>query len=150
MKIKLSLLFLLSAFCFLLLPGCRTAGNDVALFQSTPASIERKAQALTLIAVNEVLKKHPNAAPKLQIAADDLQIIESADTLEASVIQAIIARLPPDTFNDPNTGFYIQAGILFFSDDLGTLAAQNPAQLRSAARGIRLGIEHVLANPPPR
>jgi len=118
--------------------------TNVAIFQSSPASIERKAQAITLIAVREVIKKHPNAVGKLQNAADDLQIIENASTVDAVALQEIIARLPPDTFNDPNTGLYIQAGILFFQDELGLLAAKNPEQLRSAAKGIRLGIEPFL------
>jgi len=136
-----------------LVVGCGTvkdSGNatitNVTVFQSTPASIEKKAQAITLIAVQEVVKKHPNAVPKLQIAADDLQVIENAATLDVTTIQQIIARLPADTFNDPQTGFYIQAGVLFFQDELGLLAAKNPEQLRSAAKGIRLGIEQVLAN----
>lgn len=142
MKIKLASLF---AITLLLCAGCASPnGDNVAVFQSSPASIERKAQAITIIAVKEVIKKHPNAEPKLRIAADDLQVIETSDTLNVDTIQEIIARLPPDTFNDPQTGFYIQAGILFFQDELGLLAAKNPEQLRSAAKGIRLGIEQVL------
>lgn len=146
MKLKSVLCLALFTLALLAVAGCQSpSGDAVTVFQSSPASLEHKAKAITLVAVNEVLKKHPNAAPKLQIAADDLQIIEQAETLDASTIQEIIARLPPDTFNDPNTGFYIQAGILFFSDELGTLAAKNPDQLRSAARGMRLAIEQVLA-----
>lgn len=128
-------------------PGCTTTADgkrSLAFFNSTPQSIENKAYLITRIAVTKVIEKHPNARPKLQIAADDLQILEQSPTLTVEPILAIIQRLPPDTFKDPSTGLYVEAGVLFFVDELGTLAAQNPEQLRAAARGMRRGIESFL------
>lgn len=122
--------------------GDRTGGF---LFNTSTNSIEAKAAIISQLAVARVLQNHPNAKPKLQIAADDLLIIEKSDLLTVEPILEIINRLPPDTFKDPNTGLYIQAGVLFFADELGTVAAQNPAQLRAAARGLRRGIEAVIA-----
>ena len=134
---------LLSAFCilhFAFLVGCASR----PLFNTTPQSIENKAYLITRIAVAKVIQQHPNARPKLQIAADDLLILEQSPTLNVEPILAIIQRLPPDTFKDPNTGLYVEAGVLFFADELGTLGAQNPEQLKAAARGMRRGLESFL------
>jgi hypothetical protein len=114
------------------------------LFNTTPQSIENKAYLITRIAVSKVLEQHPNARPKLEIAADDLLILEQAPVLNVEPILAIIQRLPPDTFKDPNTGLYVEAGVLFFSDELGALGAKNPEQLKAAARGMRRGLESFL------
>lgn len=130
-----------------LAPGCSTGPDgkkSLAFFNSTPQSIENKSFLITRIAVLRVLEKHPNAKPKLQIAADDLLILETAPVLNVEPILEIIQRLPPDTFKDPSTGLYVEAGVLFFADELGTLAASNPEQLRAAARGMRRGLETFL------
>ena len=132
---------------FALLPGCTTNADgkrSLAFFKSTPQSIENKAYLITRLAIIQVMKKHPNAGPKIEIAADDLLILETAPTLTVEPILAIIQRLPPDTFSDPNTGLYVEAGVLFFTDELGTLGAQNPEQLKAAARGMRRGLESFL------
>ena len=44
----------------------------------------------------------------------------------------------------PGLGDYVEAGVLFFTDELGTLGAQNPEQLKAAARGMRRGLESFL------
>lgn len=139
----------LCVLCVLLfnLAGCSTSADgkrSIAFFNSTPQSIENKSYLITRLAVTKVIEQHPNARPKLQIAADDLQILENAPTITVEPILAIIQRLPPDTFKDPSTGLYVEAGVLFFADELGTLAAQNPEQLRAAARGMRRGLESFL------
>lgn len=140
MKTKILSALLCSLGCLLLIVGCASR----PLFNSTPQSIENKAYVVTRIAVTKVLENHPNATPKLQIAADDLLILENAEILSVDPILEIIHRLPPDTFKDPSTGLYIEAGVLFFADELGTVGAENPAQLRAAARGMRKGIETFL------
>jgi hypothetical protein len=125
--------------------GCKsTTGAGSLLFNTSTNSIENKAYLVTKIAVAKVLEKHPNATPKLQIAADDLLTLEKSDLLTVDPLLEIINRLPPDTFKDPNTGLYIEAGILFFSDELGAVAAKNPDQLRAAARGMRRALETFL------
>lgn len=140
MKIFMARLNLIGLLLALLVAGCATR----PVFNSSPASIENKAYLITRIAVSKVIAQHPHAGPKLQIAADDLLIIEKSDAISVAPILAIIQRLPPDTFNDPNTGLYIEAGVLFFADELGTLGAQNPEQLKAAVRGMRRGLESFL------
>ena len=125
--------------------GCKSStGGSSLLFNTSTNSIENKAYLVTKIAVAKVLEKHPNATPKLQIAADDLLTLEKSELLTVDPLLEIINRLPPDTFKDPNTGLYIEAGILFFSDELGAVAAKNPDQLRAAARGMRRALETFL------
>lgn len=138
------LCLLLCIFAFVL-SGCKSSsGTGSLLFNTSTNSIENKAYLVTKIAVAKVLEKHPNATPKLQIAADDLLTLEKSELLTVDPLLEIINRLPPDTFKDPNTGLYIEAGVLFFSDELGAVAAKNPDQLRAAARGMRRGIETFL------
>lgn len=158
MKIKpTSILQALALFALLvtvaLLTGCAASGRSPNAHGGTPFffntstnSIEHKGFLVTQIAVTRVLKKHPPelVTPKLIQADDDLATLEAAETISADEINEIISRLPPDTFDDPNTGLYIQGGILFFSDELETIAAQNPQQLRAAARGMRRGIKPFL------
>lgn len=129
--------------------GCKsTTGANLGglLFNTSTNSIENKAFIVSQLAVAKVLQTHSNAVPKLQMAADDLLTVEKSPLITIQPILEIINRLPPDTFKDPNTGLYIQAGVLFFADELGTVAAQNPDQLRAAARGLRRGIEAVIAS----
>lgn len=145
MKTQKLNLFGLCVLCGLLFFGAGCSTPKSSFFSTTPQSIENKAYLITRIAVSKVIEKHPNAVPKLQIAADDLLILETAPVLNVEPILAIIQRLPPDTFKDPNTGLYVEAGVLFFADELGTLGAQNPEQIKAAARGMRRGLESFLS-----
>jgi len=142
-------LFLILILISFLIPGCKSAdgARRSVLFNTSTNSIENKAYIVTRIAVAKVIENRPNATPKLQIAADDLLILENSPTLTVEPILAIIHRLPPDTFKDPNTGLYIEASVLFFTDELGTVGAENPPQLRAAARGMRRGIETFIPKP---
>lgn len=146
MKTNVSLLTILCLLCLFAATGCKSPdGSGSVLFNTSTNSIESKAAIITQIAVTKVLQKHPNATPKLQIAADDLQILANAPTITVEPILEIINRLPPDTFSDPTTGLYIQAGVLFFADELGAVAAKNPDQLRAAARGMQRGVQAVIS-----
>lgn len=107
-------------------------------------SIETKAQIIATVAAKKVLQKYPEATSKLVQARDDLRIIEDAPMITTEEILEIVRRLPPDTFSDPDTGLYIELGVLWFSDELGAVAAKNPEQLRSAARGLRRGLDRVI------
>jgi hypothetical protein len=155
MKTKFALALLILPFLLILIvtPGCKSPPNgsgSLPLFNTSTNSIEMKAQVVTQIAVTKVLEKYPNATPKLQLAATDLQILEAAPVITVAEILEIIHRLPPDTFKDPSTGLYVELGVLFFTDELGAVAAQNPAQLRAAARGMRRGIETFLPKSQAR
>lgn len=133
MKIKIMAAALAAAFAIV---GCTTTPNS--------QSIETKAQIIATVAAKKVLQKHPGATSKLVQARDDLRILEDAETIGTEQVLEIVRRLPPDTFSDPDTGLYIELGVLWFSDELGAVAAKNPEQLRSAVRGLRRGLDRVI------
>lgn len=140
MKLKsaLPLILLLSfALAAALFTGCASSS-------SSSSSIETKAQTIALIAAKKVLQKHPTATSKLVQARDDLKILEEAEVIGTEQVLEIVRRLPPDTFSDPDTGLYIELGVLWFSDELGAVAAKNPEQLRAAVRGLRRGLDRVI------
>lgn len=136
LKVAFALPIVLVLVLVLVLVGCQSPQNS--------QSIESKAQIIATVAAKKVLQKHPGATTKLVQARDDLLILEGAETIGTEQILEIIQRLPPDTFSDPDTGLYIELGVLWFSDELGAVAAKNPEQLRAAARGLRRGLDRVI------
>ena len=108
--------------------GCSTVRN--------PAALENKAYAVTRIVSAKVLQRHPEYRTGMETARADLETLSNAASVGLPQLIEIIERLPIDTGNDADTALYIEAGLLFFSDELGRLAISNPESARIAARGM--------------
>lgn len=135
----------------LIFTGCKSSsggsGAPFFIFNTSTNSIEQKSYRVSRLVVHEVLKdRGTNAIPKLQNAADDLKLLEASPQITPEQVLEILNRAK--VIKNPDTAFYVQEGVLLITDDVGTLGAQNPEQLRAAARGGRRGIESMLANQP--
>jgi hypothetical protein len=133
------------------LTGCTTTATGEKKFTSlffitgTTNNIEAKAFRVSRLVVHEVLKdRGTNALPKLQNAADDLKLLEASPTITPEQVLEVLNRAK--VIKNPDTAFYVTEGILLMTDDVGTIGAQSPEQLRAAARGGYRGIESILAN----
>ena len=129
------------------LAGCATVAK-----QPVEVKVENKAKAITTIVANHVLAAHPEYLPKFNLALESLKVIQGKDIVGVNEVLNIVLLLPPDAFGK-GTGIYISDAVIFFSDDLETLAVNNPAVAKAAVNGMVAGLERVLPAwntvPPP-
>ena len=128
--------------------SCKTeSGERKPIISVTPASLEKKAEAITLVVAKKVLANNP--APKyrdaFEIARDDLEVISQDSAFGLPDLMEVINRLPPGALGKDDNAFYIEAGILFFSDEIGAVAVNQPEQVQFVARGMARALDKVLA-----
>lgn len=111
---------------------------------SQPQSLEKKATAVAWIASSELLKDRPDFRPAFEIAATDLEFLAQADTLSFAEMWAILDSLPVDQLHGRNAALYFGGAMLFFEDELGTVAVENPEQARAVVRGLAAGLRRTL------
>ena len=107
--------------------------------------LETKAFAVTRLVVKLYLESHPEYRAGFLAARDELQVVATSETMGLEELMKIIDRLPPLKDNSGRTQLYVETGILFFSDDLGAIAVDNPAAARQAAAGMVRAIDAVLS-----
>jgi len=127
-----------------LLVGCATTTK------TTEQRVEGKAAAISTIVANHVLAAKPESLPKFNLALASLKILQEKEIVGVIEVLNIIQLLPPDALGK-DSGIYINDAIIFFSDDLETLAINNPAVAKAAVNGMIRGLERVLPawNPVP-
>ena len=126
--------------------GKSSEGGGQGLFFITGSTntIENKAYRVARVVTREVIKdRGTNAIPKLVSASDDLQLLADSPQITAEQVLEVLNRAK--VIKNPDTAFYVTEGVLLMTDDLGTVGAQNPEQLRAAARGGKRGIDSMLA-----
>lgn len=114
----------------------------------TPQSLETKAFAITRVVVRQVLENNPGnekLREGLRVASADLKIISTSETFDLITLLSIVNRLPPGSLGDDDKAFYIETGLLFFSDEIGTVSVDNPELGRAAAKGMARAIDSMLA-----
>lgn len=111
---------------------------------SKPQSLENKATAVAWIASSELLKDRPDYRPAFDIAATDLEFLSQAETLSFAEIWAILDSLPVDQLQGRNAALYFGGAMLFFEDEIGTVAVENPEQARAIIRGLAAGLRRTL------
>lgn len=122
-----------------LFTGCTTVKNE--------QSLESKSKAVAYIATVKVLEEKPQWQPHFEHARDDLKIILAAETIGLPEVLAIVQRLPIKELKGNDATLIIGASMIFFEDDLGTLAIDNPTWLRAVCRGLIAGITLGLPKP---
>lgn len=135
-------LFSLSVFLF----GCATTnGERKPLLTLNPQSLESKAEAITLIAATEVLRNNPKLRDEFAKGNADLKVIAENSGFGLTDLMEIVDRFPSDQLGRGNNAFYIKAGILFFKDEIGEVAVNQPEQVQFVARGMARALDQVLA-----
>ena len=119
--------------------GCATA--------PTPQSIETKSKAIAFIATAEVLKKNPTLAPQFTLASGNLKFLAAQETIDVATVLGIVNGLP--ALQGGDVYIYVTGGILFFGDAITQWSANNPEQIRSAAKGLYEGIDMALGGVAP-
>lgn len=137
-------------FCLLyaatLLTGCDTTnGERKPLLTLNPQSLESKAEAITLIAATEVLRNNPKLRDEFAKGNADLKVIAENSGFGLTDLMEIVDRFPSDQLGQGNNAFYIKAGILFFKDEIGEVAVNQPEQVQFVARGMSRALDQVLA-----
>ncbi len=128
--------------------GCGTTNGERKPFLTlTPASLESKAEAVTLIAATEVLQNNPKLRDEFERGNRDLKVIAENPGFGLTDLMEIADRFPTDQLKGDNA-FYIKAGILFFKDEIGEVAVNQPEQVQFAARGMSRALDAVLAQTP--
>lgn len=129
--------------------GCATVQN--------PQSVENKAYAVTRIVSAKVLERHPEYRQGMETARAELEALSNAPVVGLPEIIEIVNRLPVVARTDSDAALYIEAGLLFFSDELGQVAVDNPEAVRIAASGMARALGATLGAPvfkpvpmPPR
>lgn len=132
----------------LIVTGCQTAsGERKPLITVTPQSLEKKAEAITLVVAKKVLANNPAEKYRkgFESARDDLKVIAESSEFGLTELTEVIDRLPEGALGNEDDAFYIKAGILFFSDELGAVAVNQPEQVQFVARGMARALDKVLA-----
>lgn len=120
----------------LLIPACITVKRD-------PINpIERKAFAVTQLVATKYLQAHPGYKVGFELARDDLKTLAASETMGLPELLEIVDRLP--ALEDTDAALYIEFGITFFTDELGTVAITNPQEVRYAAAGMAKALDKVL------
>lgn len=133
-------------FSFLLLCALALTAITGCVTRTTAPSLENKAYAITRLVAVKVLAANPEWRPKFVIARDDLKILAAAPTVGLPELLTIVDRLPVAQLKDGDTALYVETGLLFFTDELGAVAVENPAQVRAAAVGMARALDQVLGN----
>jgi len=124
----------------LLFSGCVTTGNQ--------QSLENKAKAIGWVATTKLLQDRPEWRPYFEIARDDLATLAKAETIDLFAVMEIVNRLPTDKLQSGDTALYVAGAMLFFEDELGSVALENPEQLRAAVTGLHAGLSRALGEAP--
>jgi hypothetical protein len=134
------------AFALAILCGCSTAnGEGKPLITLTPASLESKAEAITEIAATAVLRNNPKLLDEFVKARDDAKVVAENSEFGLPDLMEIVNRFPADQLQGGDNALYIRAGILFFKDEIGEVAVNNPAEVQAAARGMWHALDRVTA-----
>ena len=112
-------------------------------------SIENKAYAVTRLVAKKYLENHPGYREGFELASGELHILLLQETIGVPELLDILYRLPVDKLRDGDTALYIEFGILFFADELGTLSIENPHQVKLAAAGMLRALDKILGPPTP-
>jgi hypothetical protein len=129
--------------------GCGTTGNGERkpLISLTPQSLENKSFAITRLVATKVLENNP--APKyragLEIARDDLKVIAEDSAFGLADLMEVVNRLPEGALGKGDNAIYIETGVLFFTDEIGEVAVNQPEQVQFVARGMARALDQVLA-----
>lgn len=119
--------------------GCTAVRN--------PQSIENKAYAVTRIVSSKVLQRHPEYRLGMEVARSELEVMSKAEVVSLAELNEIISRLPIAGRTGEDVALYVEAGLLFFSDELGQVAVTNPEAVRRAAAGMTRALAATLAAP---
>ena len=123
------------------------SGGCTTLKLNEEQSLENKSKAVAWVATSTILGKHPEWVPHFEVARDDLRIIMEAESVGLNEVLAIVHRLPVDELQGDEAVLIIGAVMIFFQDDLGTIALENPPLLRAVCRGLVSGITLGLPKP---
>lgn len=107
-------------------------------------SLQNKAAAVAWIAASELLQDRPDFRPAFEIAATDLEFLAQAETLSFAEMWAILDSLPVAELHGRNAALYFGGAMLFFEDELGTVAVENPEQARAIVRGLADGLRRAI------
>lgn len=139
MKTKLAILCSLSLLPFT--TGCKTTPT----FTATPESLQAKANAIAFAVTAESLRQHPEWTEHFKIAAFEFETLAASTNVTVATITAIVAQLPTQKLQGERAAILISAGTLLLKDEISQIAIEQPAELRSVAKGIQQGIELGLA-----
>lgn len=116
--------------CFL---GCQTT--------TEPRSLENKAKAVAWGATTKLLQKHPEWRPHFEQAKQDLVLLQASETIGIVEVLAVVNRLPVKELREGDMALIAAGTMMFFEDELGSIALDNPEQLRAVIRGMVRGLE---------
>jgi hypothetical protein len=143
-SIVLSLGLVLAPF---VLTGCKTTDNP----EQQEKNIKRIASACKVAAYigsSAYLAKHPENKGKFELAKNSLATLEGSETLDFTVLLAIVKQLPVEELKSPEATIAITSATLILSDYAGELPLDRINELKPVVVAIREGIDLALLSVP--
>jgi hypothetical protein len=137
MKIKFAILTLLSSILFF--TGCSTVGNAPDL-----ARVKTSAKLAAYIGSSEYMRANPVSRPGFALAVEALKEIETAPTVDLTMLLSVVNRLPTKDIRSERVQMLITSTTILLSDFGGQLPLERMAELRPVATAIREGVELAL------
>lgn len=127
----------------ILFAGCTTTRTlEDGTVVTEQRNITPAIKAAAVIGTHYALKEHPEWREGFKIAALELKVLESAETLDFATILSIVNRLPVDELKgDDATLIITGATILLTEYGGGVLPLDKLQQFQPIARALREGIE---------
>lgn len=143
MKIKTILMQFLASLLILAVllfaPGCAALKNP-----TTQQRVATACKVAAYVGGTEYLRTHPESRPAFVIARDELKVLENADTIDFTVLLAIVNQLPVKELKSERATLIISAATILLSDYAGSLPADQTGQLKTVAKSLREGLDLAL------
>ena len=125
--------------CVFALNACSTTGNAPDL-----ARVKTSAKLAAYIGSSEYMRANPVSRPGFALAVEALKEIETAPTVDLTMLLSVVNRLPTKDIRSERVQMLITSTTILLSDFGGTLPLERLAELRPVATAIREGIELAL------
>ena len=132
---KTKSILIIGAILGLLFTGCGTL---------TPTQQQRAVTATKIAAyvgTHEAVRQHPEWRDGFQQAVNDLGVMEASSKIDATMILAIMQRLPVKELKSPQATLAITAATILLSDYAGSVPLDQVQQLKPVVTAMREGIE---------
>jgi hypothetical protein len=136
MKTKLASILILIA-TIIGLTGCASTGGKMTVADATPAI-----KTAASIGTYAVLREHPEWRAQFIVAANDLEILEHADTIDFATIMAIVQRLPVKKLQSDKAQLAITATTMLLAGYGDRIVALDKMEnMRPIVKALREGVE---------
>ncbi len=110
----------------LLTPGCATFNNPTAVQRISSA-----AKVAAYVGTSEYIRQHH----------DSLAQIEQSETIDATLVLAILNQLPVKELKSERATVIITAATIIVNDYIGSIPADQTDKIRPLVKALREGIE---------